>query len=133
MIIESNKANLKHSIDKTYQFVSDFSNFPKLLPEEKVKVKDVSADHIVFEIQGMATIGMKVSAREANTIKVVSEGKNPFDFTMEIKINSTGDQTSEAFLVFNGNVNPFLKMMVEKPLTNFFNALADKLQTIELK
>ena len=41
MIIESNKAQLNISAQKTFEFVSNFENFPKLLPEEKVVVKEV--------------------------------------------------------------------------------------------
>ena len=50
MIIESNKAQLNISAQKTFEFVSNFENFPKLLPEEKVVVKEVSNNHIVFDV-----------------------------------------------------------------------------------
>ena len=132
MIIESNKAQINNSAQKTFEFVSNSENFPKLLPEEKVVVKEVSNNHIVFEIQGMATISMKVSEVADNVVKVISEGKNPFDFKMEIKVNEISENKSEAYLVFNGDVNSFLKMMVEKPLTNFFNALSAKLEETEI-
>jgi hypothetical protein len=51
---------------------------------------------------------------------------------MEIKVNEISENKSEAYLVFNGDVNSFLKMMVEKPLTNFFNALSAKLEKTEI-
>jgi hypothetical protein len=34
----------------------------------------------------------------------------------------------EGYIAFDGEVNMFLKMMVEKPLTNLFNYMSDKLK-----
>jgi hypothetical protein len=32
--------------------------------------------------------------------------------------------------VFNGEINPFIKMMVEKPLKNLFDHIADKMKAV---
>jgi hypothetical protein len=38
-----------------------------------------------------------------------------------------GDQT-EGFIVFDGELNMFLKMLVEKPLTALFNIMSENLK-----
>lgn len=133
MKIESKKASLSSEVSSVYQYLSNFENFAELLPQERVTVKESSPDHLVFEIKGMATIGMKVKNRKENEqVEVASSGKNPFDFSMDIYTQAKGDSESEAFVIFEGDVNPFLKMMVEKPLTNFFNSIAEELEKKEL-
>lgn len=115
--------------EKVFNFLADFSNFPTLLPTDRVNIKETSSNHIVFEIKGMATIGLKIANKNPFTnIEVEPSGKSPFPFTMTILVDENSPNQTSAHLVFNAEVNSFLKMMVETPLTNFFNSLADKLQ-----
>jgi hypothetical protein len=58
---------------------------------------------------------------------MASASNKPFSFTLSSIIAPEGDQ-SQVKLVFDGDVNPFLKMMIEKPLSNFFNLLLDGLE-----
>lgn len=131
MKINSKKANLSASSEATYQFLSDFQNFSLLLPQDRVVVKEQDPNKIVFEIKGMATIGMEVQSRNPGIIKAISFGKNPFPFTLDIMVQES-DNGSEAFIEFNGEMNSFLQMMVEKPLTNFFNSLIEELENQNL-
>ena len=45
-------------------------------------------------------------------------------------IAPVNENQTEVQLLFDGNFNPFIKMMVEKPLQNFLNALTDKLEQL---
>jgi len=38
------------------------------------------------------------------------------------------ESETEGYIHFDGEVNMFLKMMVEKPLTNLFNYMTNKLK-----
>jgi hypothetical protein len=51
----------------------------------------------------------------------------PVDFTLMIYLKPLDDQT-EGYLEFDGDVNMFLRMMVEKPLTSLFNSMSHRLQ-----
>jgi hypothetical protein len=76
----------------------------------------------------MTDIGLKrVAATPNSLIYLDSYGKVPFKFTLNIFLEEKENNTTEAKLKFDGEINPFMKMMVEKPLTNFFNMLSDKL------
>lgn len=99
-----------------------------LFPEEKIENWESTNEYCTFRIKGMTDIGLKRVASTPNSlIYLDSYGKVPFKFTLNIFLNSTTDNKTEAHLEFDGDVNPFLKMMVETPLTNFFNMLSDKL------
>ena len=43
---------------------------------------------------------------------------------------SSNGSASQLKLVFDADLNPFLKMVAEKPLTNFLNLLVDKYASI---
>ena len=45
-------------------------------------------------------------------------------------MNPVNDTQTEVQLLFEGKFNPFLKMMVEKPLQNFINSLTDKIESL---
>jgi hypothetical protein len=59
---------------------------------------------------------------------MISGEGTPFPFHLDININEIDAQHCEGYLYFNGEVNAFLKMMVEKPLSNLFDYMAHKLQ-----
>ena len=112
--------------DKVFAFLSDMNNMEKLMPEQVINWQS-TADNCRFTIKGMADIGMEITERIPDTtLHLVSYGKVPFKFTLQITIRAAGS-SSDASLDFEGDVNPFLKMMVEKPLGNFFNMLVDNL------
>jgi carbon monoxide dehydrogenase subunit G len=131
MRIESKTVRLKESREKVFHFLSDFRNFEKLIPQDRVGNWTATEDTCSFNIQGMADIGMKIMKRDMpSIINIESHGKNPFSFTLNVYLDELSQNETDANLVFDAEVNPFLKMMVEKPLTNFFNMLADKLGQI---
>ncbi len=124
----SNKVAVPASSNDIFNFLTDLNNLQKLMPEDKIDQWQSDAETCSFQIKGLAKIGMKLDSTEENKkIHIVSNGKNPFDFTLDINLNEQGDST-ESQLIFDGNMNAFMKMMAEKPLTNFFNLLADNLK-----
>jgi carbon monoxide dehydrogenase subunit G len=126
MKLETNWESVQASQTDVFAFLSDMNNLQKLMPEQ-VGNWTSDTDTCQFTIKGMADLGMKITGRTPESlIAIASHGKSPFPFTLDIHIKAAGD-VSEAQLSFNGEVNPFLKMMVEKPLGNFFNMLLDGL------
>ena len=82
----------------------------------------------------MTNLGLKLGdTQKPNKIVMHSEGKVPFDFHLDINIKNLDSNTSSVFIEFEGDINSFMKMMVEKPLKNFFNMLVDKLTTLQLE
>ena len=127
--IESKKVLVAAPAQTVFDFLADFSHFEQLLPADKVSKVAIQPESISFQINGLASIGMRLASTQVPTLlHIVSEGKNPFDFTLDIHLKEVSSNSTEAFLIFDGNMNPFLKMMVEKPLTQFFNQLAERLR-----
>lgn len=91
-----------------------------------------TADECSFVINGMASIGMKIVKKDAPTsIHIVSSGgKLPFSFTLNVILEPVDEANCKGYLLFEADMNPMIKMMAEKPLTNFFNLLAQRMKDI---
>jgi carbon monoxide dehydrogenase subunit G len=112
-----------------FAFLTDMNNFEELFPKEKIENWQATNETCSFKIKGMADIGLKRVASTPNSlIYLDSFGKLPFKFTLNIYLSPTADNQTEAFFVFEGDINPFMKMMLEKPLTSFFNSVIRKLK-----
>lgn len=128
--IESNKVLINASPKEVFDFIADFNNIIQLLPQDKISDWKSTTDDCSFKIQNAAIIPLvKSSVEEPGKINIVSGEKSPFPFTLKVTI-SASDGGTEAFLNFEGEINPFLKMMVVTPLTNLFNYMANRLQEI---
>ncbi|TAL57805.1 MAG: SRPBCC family protein [Bacteroidetes bacterium] len=130
MRIESDKSEVNKPAAEVFTFLSNFNNFQKLMPPQVVDWQSTE-DDCHFKISGMASIGMKIIEKIPNSlIKVVSNGKVPFAFTMNIHLTEITPTQTSGQLIFEADLNPMMSMMVEKPLRNFFNLLAEKMKEL---
>ncbi|MCO5260275.1 MAG: hypothetical protein M9916_09045 [Crocinitomicaceae bacterium] len=128
MIIESTKVDVSTTPSTIYNFLKDANNLIHLLPKDNVSDFKATESECSFKVQGGVTITLvQNGGEEPNKLFLKSGEKSPFPFTLTIHIVETGEK-STGFIVFDGEVNAFLKMMVEKPLTNLFNYMSNKLQ-----
>jgi carbon monoxide dehydrogenase subunit G len=121
--LESNKVVIRQKPEEVFRFLSDFNNIGSLMPEqvENFRVED---DTCTFTIKGMATLGLAYAQKTpVSKVEMKSHGKVPFDFVLSCNIEPIGEETAVS-LHLDAALNPFLKMMAEKPLTNFLNMLA---------
>lgn len=129
--IESEVVEINNSAENIYNYLSDFRNFEKLMPPQVTNWK-ATADDCSFTINGMATIGMKIVEKTPfKKISINSNGKVPFEFQLFVLVTEKGINNSVGQLVFESDLNPMLKMMVVKPLGNFFNLLAQRMKDIK--
>ncbi|MEO6901471.1 MAG: hypothetical protein ABI315_00135 [Bacteroidia bacterium] len=129
--IESDKVEIGNSSENIFNYLSDFNNFGKLMPPQVSNWQSTS-DECTFTINGMASIGMKIIDKvPTKKITISSNGKVPFDFTLLVLIDEIGVDKCNGQLLFESELNPMLKMMVQKPLSNFFNLLAQKMKEIK--
>ncbi|MBS1765159.1 MAG: SRPBCC family protein [Bacteroidetes bacterium] len=123
--IESDEIVVRNPDAKVFEFLSDCNNLQQLMPEQVTDWQSTT-DECSFTIKGMASLGMEVAERNANSqIKIVRKGKAPFDFNMFYNLVPDGEGQTRLQIVFDADMNPFLKMMAEKPLKNFLNTLAE--------
>ncbi len=130
-IIESEKVEINNSAEKVFNYLSDFNNFEKLMPSQVTNWTSTN-EECSFTINGMATIGMKIIEKTPHTkITITSNGKVPFEFKLYVLLAEVDANNCIGQLTFESELNMMMKMMVEKPLGNFFNMLAQKMKDIK--
>jgi hypothetical protein len=128
LIINSTIENANASAEHTFNFCTNLNNLQGCMPAQVSQWASTN-DTCSYNLNGMANISMKITnSTPFSKIETMSDGdKNPFSFTLNFIITPVTDVTSTLQLVFDGDVNMFMKPMVEKPLTNFFNYLTAQL------
>ncbi len=124
---ESETQLLKASSKEVFEFLSDFRNFEELMPD-KVDSWEASRDKCSFRVQGLASLSMHMITRNPyRNIHIVSEGNNPLDYSLSCFLFERGENACQVQLVFEADLNPFIRSVASKPLQHLTDLLAEKL------
>jgi len=125
--IESKHVTLNASPQEVFDYLANMNNFKELLPQDKITNWQSDGKSCSFKINGAYTIGLEhEQLNPPGNILLKSSAEAPFKFTLDIKLEETGEQT-HAYQICQADINPFLKLMVEGPLKNLFDYIADRL------
>ncbi|MCB0771131.1 MAG: hypothetical protein KDC00_12090 [Flavobacteriales bacterium] len=128
--IESKEVEISKPAQELYTFLQDMNNFEQLLPEGRISEWTSDRTSCSFKVQGAATIGLQLDGgTPPGHLKLKATERSPFPFTLDVFMSETGGVT-KAKQEFNADLNPFIKMMVEKPLKNLFDHIADRMKAI---
>lgn len=128
MKIQSTEVTINSKSQTIGDFLSDARNMIHLLPQDKISDFKADENECSFKVQGGVIISLVQNGREGNEKIFLKSGeKSPFPFNLTINIKERNESCS-GNIDFDGEVNMFLKMMVEKPLTNLFNYMSEKLK-----
>ncbi len=128
--IESKKVTIAKPAKELYAFLSDMNNFEQLLPQGRISEWKSDGVSCSFKVQGAATIGLALNGGDEPTLlKMKATDRSPFPFSLDVHLQET-DGVTTAWQLFNGDINPFIKMMVEKPLKNLFDHIADRMVAV---
>ena len=128
MKIDSTKVKVAATQEQVAIFLKDSQNLIHILPQDQISEWKATADSCSFKVKGGVTISLIQDGFEENhKIFMRSGEKSPFPFKLTLHL-AADEAGTEGYIAFNGEVNLFLKMMVEKPLTNLFNYMSDKLK-----
>ena len=130
---ESSIRQISYPQQSVYDMLSDLSHIEKVkdrIPEDKLK--DVQFDSDSISIQSpMGAIRLRIIEGDApKCIKFETE-QSPIPFYFWIQILPVTETTSKMKLTIKAELNPFIKGMVQKPLQEGIEKLADVLQMIK--
>jgi hypothetical protein len=132
--IISDTKQTRSAIKDLYVFLSDFKNFASILPEDKVENFQYSGDSCSFTIRGITALTIKFIGKTPYTsIKFQSEGLAKFNFILEAKFTGEPDQQGQCQIELFADMNPFIKVMAEKPLKGLVDTMASRLSQLDLK
>jgi len=127
--IESKTVTVNQADKELYQKLSDFNNFQEIMPESVTKF-EADNDSFIFGIKGMPEVRLVLDEKQEPEFIRLKSASSKLDFSLTCHIKAIDDSSSEAYFHFEGDFNPMLKMMVERPLKNFIESLADKLASL---
>jgi carbon monoxide dehydrogenase subunit G len=127
---KSSTITVQKSQSQVFDFLSDYNNFGKLMPEQVTGWTSTNTE-CSFTIQGMASLQMKIIERRASDlISMESFGKTPIEFKLYVTIESISPDSCTVLVSIDADINPMLKMMLDKPLTNLVEKLATKVPQV---
>jgi hypothetical protein len=128
MNIESTKVIVSANQETVAAFLKDSQNLIHLLPQDQIADWKSTPSECSFKVQGAVIISLIQDGSEGTSKIFMKSGeKSPFPFRLTLHIIEQGEQT-EGFIEFDGELNVFLKMMVQKPLTALFNLMSENLK-----
>lgn len=130
--IESRIGIIKESEEKIYKFLSDFDNFRHVIPEEQVKNWESTGDTCKFDVEGIGSVGLKISEKEPNKlIKMTGDGDKPVPFSVWIQIKEVAEKDSRIKITAEVQINPLMASMLKGPLQKFVDTLVDQAEVIK--
>lgn len=124
MNLESPKTTIPKSAEDTFDFLSDVKNFEKLMPENISKFEVIDDDKFVFALKGMPEIVLKKKEAISPNKIVLGAAGGKLDFSLTANITPINDNTSEAQLIFDGEFNAMMAMMIKGPISKFIETLS---------
>ncbi|MCK8479990.1 SRPBCC family protein [Psychroserpens algicola] len=124
MKLESPKTTIPKSAQETFDFLSDVKNFEKLMPENISKFEVLEDDKFLFALKGMPEIVLKKKETVAPHKIVLGAAGGKLDFSLTGHITEIAADKSEVELVFEGEFNAMMAMMIKGPINKFIETLA---------
>ena len=129
MKITGPKTTINASAETVFSFLTKPANLELLLPEDKISDFKSDSAGCSFKAQGGITIPLIMTETiEPEVVKMDDGGKGPFSYELIINIKPESQHACSGHLEFDGDVNMFMKLLVERPLTNLFEEMTKKLQ-----
>ena len=127
MNLESPKIIVNKSSEEIYNFLIEVKNFEKLMPEGISKFDLISNSEFLFALKGMPEISLvKKSVTHFDSVRLGSCGK--LEFSLKASITSLDQTKSQIQLLFTGDFNPMMTMMIKGPISKFIENLVNNIQ-----
>jgi carbon monoxide dehydrogenase subunit G len=123
MKLESPKTTIPKSAQETFDFLSDVKNFEKLMPENISKFEVLGEDKFLFALKGMPEIILKKKETTAPVKVVLGAAGGKLDFSLTAHITEVASDKSEVELIFEGEFNAMMAMMIKGPINKFIETL----------
>ena len=130
---ESKVVAIPYSQQRVFDTLSDLSNLERvrsILPEEKVRDLKVSTDAVSLTVPPVGDVAFQIVERDEPKCVKFQASTSPIPLTLWIQILPTAEEASKAKLTLQAELNPFIKGMVQKPIQDGLEKLADLLAGI---
>ncbi len=130
MNLESQKVVIYKSAEETFNFLSDFKNFEKLMPENISKFEVLENDKFLFALKGMPEIILKKKETIPHSKIVLGAAGGKLDFSLTANLALLEAEKTEVNLSFEGEFNAMMAMMIKGPINKFIETLVSNLKSV---
>jgi hypothetical protein len=130
MNLESPKVTVQNNAAYLFEALCNVTNFEKLMPDSIAKFEVTDADSFIFGLQGMPEIKLRIKEKTPNSKIVLGAASDKLPFTLTANIESVSDSSSEVQLLFEGEFNAMMAMMIKGPITKFIETLSENMHKL---
>lgn len=130
---ESSIKTIPYSQEKVYGKLSDLSNLETVkdkIPADKVSDLSFDTDSLSFSIAPVGNVSLRIIEREPCKCIKFGTDQSPMPFNLWIQVVPTGENECKMRLTIRAEMNPFIKGMVQKPLQEGLEKMAEMLACI---
>ena len=124
MTLDSPEINVNKSAQEVFDFLGQVDNFEKLMPDSISKFEILEADTFLFALKGMPEIVLKKKEEIPPNKIVLGAAGGKLDFSLTGEITEIDADNSKVRLVFQGDFNPMMAMMIKGPISKFIETLS---------
>ena len=130
---ESSVKLIPYSQQAVYNNISDLRNLEKVrdrVPEDKVSDFSFDEDSVSLNVPPVGELKLRVCEREEPKCVKFETVQSPVPFNMWIQVLPVDETSSKMKVSVKAELNPFIKGMVEGPLKDGVEKIADALSMI---
>ena len=130
MNLETQKTIVPKSAKDLFALLEKEETFERLMPDNINKFEKLSDTSFVFALKGMPEIYLEKKNSTPNSQLVLGEANGKIPFQLTTNITEISDKESEVQLLFKGDFNPIMAMMVKTPISKFIEVLVTKMKDL---
>ena len=131
---ESSVKQIPYPQQAVYDNISDLRNLEKVkdrIPEDKVSDFTFDEDTVGLNVQPVGELKLRICEREEPKCVKFETVQSPVPFNVWIQVLPVDEQNSKMKVTVKAELNPFIKSMVEKPLQEAVEKIADALALVK--
>ena len=130
---ESSVKQVPYSQQAVYNNISDLRNLEKVrdrVPEDKVKDFSFDQDTLSINVAPVGELTLRICDREEPKCVKFETVQSPVPFNVWVQVLPVDENSSKMKVTVKAELNPFIKSMVEKPLQEGVEKIADALALV---
>ena len=130
---ESSVKQVPYPQQAVYNNISDLTNLEKVrdrVPEDKVQGFSFDQDTVCINVAPVGELKLRICDREEPKCVKFETVQSPVPFNVWVQILPVDENSSKMKVMVKAELNPFIKSMVEKPLQEGVEKIADALAMV---
>ena len=130
---ESSVKQVPYPQQAVYNNISDLRNLEKVrdrVPEDKVQGFSFDEDTVSINVAPVGELKLRICDREEPKCIKFETVQSPVPFNVWVQVLPVDENSSKMKVTVKAELNPFIKSMVEKPLQEGVEKIADALAMV---